>query len=177
MKGNGSHIVLIGFMGSGKSTVGKLLASAMHMEFVDLDSFIEKEQNCTIKEMFAQHGEAYFREVESKALFELLSRPQKIIISTGGGAPCYHNNIELIRKNSLSIYLKVGSVRLVDRLKNDTQRPLIQNKTDKELLSFVKSTLKNREQYYSQADRRIRAIDSPEVLTKRLTNFIMKSSL
>ena len=177
MEGIGSHIVLIGFMGSGKTTVGNLLADALHMEFIDMDSYIEKQQKRSIKEIFADKGEAYFRKVESEALSKILSTSKKIVLSTGGGAPFYHNNMNLIKANALSIYLKVGSKRLVERLKNDTQRPLILNKTDKELLTFVKTTLGEREKYYYQADIRIRAIDLPEKLTKRITNYILKTNL
>jgi shikimate kinase len=177
MQGIGSHIVLIGFMGSGKSTIGKLLAKTLNMEFIDMDLYIEKQQKCTIKEIFANKGEPYFRKIESDALLQILSRSKKYVVATGGGAPCNLDNMNLIKSNSLSVYLKVGRKRLVERLLNDTERPLLQNKTSKELLSFVKTTLGDREKYYSQSDIRIRAIDSPEKLTERLTNFILKTNL
>jgi len=177
MKGIRSHIVLIGFMGSGKTTVGKLLAKAINLEFIDMDSFIEKEQKSTIKEIFSNKGEAYFRKLESKALSKILSNSKKKVISTGGGAPCFLNNMEIIKSNSISVYLKVGSQRLVERLIQDTQRPLIQNKTDKELLTFVKDTLRERQKDYSQADITVRAIDSPDSLTERITKFILKENL
>ncbi|MFT4534953.1 MAG: shikimate kinase [Saprospiraceae bacterium] len=177
MKGIRSHIVLVGFMGSGKTTVGKLLADALHMEFIDLDSYIEKDQNRTIAEIFAGKGEAYFREVESIALNEILKLSNKVVVSTGGGAPCHLDSMDIIKLHSLSVYLKIGSRRLAERLKNDTERPLLQNKTEKELLSFVKRTLREREKYYSQANFRIRAVDTPEKITKRLTNYILKTNL
>ncbi len=177
MQGIGLHIVLVGFMGSGKSTVGKLLAEALDMEFIDMDLYIEKQQKCSIKEIFTNKGETYFRKVESVALLEVLSNSKRNVISTGGGAPCYLDNMNLIKLNSLSVYLKVGRIRLIERLKNDTERPLLQNKTSKELLSFVKTTLGDREKYYSQADIRIRAIGSPEKIIKRLTNYILKANL
>lgn len=177
MKGIGTHIVLVGFMGSGKTTVGKLLADALHMEFVDMDAFIEKGQNCTIKQIFAERGEDHFRKIESEALNNILAMPNYKVVSTGGGAPCYLSNMDLIKSKSLSIYLKVGIRRLIARLKNDTERPLLQNKTDKEMLSFVKAKLRNREIQYSQADIRVRAIDSPEKITKRLTNYILNTNL
>jgi shikimate kinase len=177
MEGIGTHIVLIGFMGSGKTTVGKMLADVLHMEFLDMDSYIEKQQNCTIKEIFADRGEAYFRELESKTLSDILSKSKKMVVSTGGGAPCHFNGMDKIKSESLSVYLKVGRQRLVDRLKEDTQRPLLQNKTDKELLTFVKTTLGKRENDYLRADIRVRAIDSPSKLTRRLTNYILKTDL
>ena len=86
-------------------------------------------------------------------------------------------SITSLKSNSLSVYLRVGRNRLVERLINDRERPLLQNKTREELFSFVKSTLGDREKYYSQADICIRAFDSPEKLTKRLTNYIMNANL
>ena len=170
MEGIGSHIVLIGFMGSGKTTVGELLAATLNVDFIDMDLYIENQQKCSIKDIFANKGEAYFRKLESETLLRLLSKSKKMVISTGGGAPCYLDNMSLIKSNSLSVYLKVGSKRLVNRLRNDRQRPLLQNKTEKELLSFVKTTLRKREKDYLKADIRVRAIDTPKKLTKRLTN-------
>ncbi len=177
MKGIRSHIVLIGFMGSGKTTVGKLLASALDMDFIDMDSYIEKEQKCSIKEIFADKGEDEFRKLESIALCDVLAKSNKAIISTGGGAPCFHNSMDIIKSKSLSVYLKVGSKELVRRLINDTQRPLLQNKSLKDLLSFVKLTLRVREEEYSKADIRVRAIDAPDLLTKRIIKYILKDVL
>lgn len=177
MKGIRSHIVLVGFMGSGKTTLGRMLGLALNIEFIDMDLYIEKQQKCSIKKIFADKGELYFRRIESEALRKILAMPKKVIVSTGGGAPCYLDNMSLIKSQSLSVYLKIGSKRLVARLKNDTERPLLQNKTEKELLSFVKRTLREREKHYKQADIRIRAIDTPQKLTKRLTNYILKTNL
>lgn len=177
MEGIGSHIVLIGFMGSGKTTVGKLLADTLNIDFIDMDLYIEKQQKYSIKEIFAKKGESYFRKIESETLLEILDKSKRMVISTGGGTPCYLDNMNLIKSNSLSVYLKVGCRRLVERLKNDLQRPLIQNKTDKELFTYVKIALGERDKYYSQADIRLRAIDSPEKMTKRLTNYILKTDL
>ena len=177
MKGIRSHIVLIGFMGSGKTTVGKLLANALDMDFIDMDSYIEEEQKCTVKEIFEEKGQDVFRKLESIALSDILAKPNKVIISTGGGAPCFHNNMDIIKSKSLSVYLKVGSKQLVRRLINDTQRPLLQNKTDKELLSYVKLTLREREKEYVKADIRVRAVDTPDALVKRIIKNILKLNL
>ena len=177
MKGIGSHIVLVGFMGSGKTTVGRLLATSLNMEFIDMDAYIEKQEGSPIREIFTDMGEIYFRELESKALIEILAIPKKVVVSTGGGVPCFGDNMDIIKLNSVSVYMKVGSKRLLERLKGDTSRPLLYNKTDKELLVFVRDKLREREQDYSRADIRIRAIGTPEVLTERLTNYIMKTSL
>lgn len=177
MKGIRSHIVLIGFMGSGKTTVGKLLANALKMDFIDMDSYIENKEKCTIKEIFKEKGEDVFRKLESKALSEILKQSDKAIVSTGGGTPCFHNNMEMIKSESLSVYLKVGSKELVRRLISDTQRPLLQNKTNKELLSFVKLTLREREKDYLRANIRVRAIDSPDELTKRIIKYILNRDL
>jgi len=172
MKGIGSHIVLIGFMGSGKTTVGKLLAASLDIGFIDMDAYIEEKEKSTIHDIFAEKGEAYFRSAETRALSEILALPTKVVISTGGGTPCFGDNMEEIKTKSVSIYLKVGRQRLVERLKGDVHRPLLQNKSEVELMRFVKMKLKEREHYYSSADIRLRAIDAPKRLTERLINYI-----
>ncbi len=170
MNGIGSHIVLVGFMGSGKTTVGKLLAASLGVDFVDMDSYIEIKEKKTIQDIFKDNGEAYFRTLESRALSDILSQSKKSVVSTGGGVPCFGDNMDFIKANSLSVYLKVGSKRLANRLKDDHQRPLLQNKTNKELLSFVKEKMKSREIFYNRADIKIRAIDAPENIKERIVN-------
>ena len=144
------NIVLIGFMGCGKSSVGKKIANKMNMNFIDLDKIIEKNENTSIQTIFDIKGEPYFRALEKKWL--LSYNGENSIISLGGGTPCYENNIELINKIGISIYLEMNTYALTNRLYNSKQkRPLIEKyKNDKgilyqeieKLLSFRKETYK-----------------------------------
>lgn len=176
MEGIRSHIVLVGFMGSGKSTIGRLLAGALEIDFVDVDNYIEAQENRSIKDIFLHEGESEFRKMETVALKTILSREGLSVIATGGGAPCFNNNMKLIVDSSVSIYLKVGKVRLVERLKNDNQRPLLQNKNETELLSYVKNILQEREQFYRRSTFTLRAIDPPEVLIRRIMKNLTKTN-
>ena len=144
-------IFLIGFMGSGKSTVGKKLAKKLKLHFIDLDKYIENKHSATINDIFLEIGEAEFRELERKALDEIVKR-QDIIISTGGGTPCFHNNIEKMNQSGLTIYLETNPGILFSRLTNSKlERPLIQNKSETELKQYISETLKMRKEFYEQA--------------------------
>lgn len=146
------RIYLIGYMGSGKSTVGKGLATALKLQFLDLDNYIEKRNFKTIPEIFATEGETGFRIIEKKALQEV-SEFEDIIIATGGGAPCFFDNMELIKKTGISLYLKGSPRILAQRLLNSKiERPLIKGKSKEELIAFIAETLAKRNEWYSQAD-------------------------
>lgn len=145
------RIFLIGFMGSGKSTIGRSLASKLKLDFIDLDNYIQESQNKTISEIFEAHGEAGFREIESKCLKEL-AKIEQGVISTGGGTPCWGDNMEFIKSHGISIYLKCSTDMLVDRLINSkNKRPLIEGKNCDELRDFVDKTLEKRDHFYNQA--------------------------
>lgn len=145
------RIYLIGYMGSGKSTVGKGLAKELSLQFIDLDSFIEERNHKTIPEIFASLGENGFRLLEQKALHEVASF-ENIVIATGGGAPCFFDNMEVINKTGISVYLNGTPQILMDRLRHSkTDRPLINGKSDPELLEFIHDTLEKRNQWYKQA--------------------------
>lgn len=102
-----SKIFLIGYMGSGKSTAGKKLAAELGYAFIDLDHFLEKEYQQTIPEIFAARGEAEFRNMEHNTLKKVLEKSD-VVISAGGGTPCYFNNMELMNNNGITIYLKMS---------------------------------------------------------------------
>ncbi len=138
-------------MGSGKSTLGRRLSEHLSLQFVDMDHYIE-ERNCkTIPQIFSEEGEAEFRKKERKALEEL-SEFTDIVIATGGGAPCFFDNIELMNKTGKTIYLNIDSKILADRLlKSKTERPLIKGKSRDELVAFIDDTLKKRNEFYLQA--------------------------
>jgi shikimate kinase len=144
-------IVLMGFMGSGKTTLGKQLAALLGFTFIDLDRFIETEENRTISEIFERDGEVAFRRLESNALNRILNHPNQVI-SIGGGAPCQPGNMDLIRGKSLSVYLKVSEPELLQRLaRSSTSRPLLSGKSESEMQSVICTLLESRESYYRQA--------------------------
>ena len=140
-------------MGCGKSTIAQTLSKNNGIPFVDLDQYIEKKINLTINAIFEQRGEIYFRKLEHQAFVELLNSSKPLIIGLGGGTPCYANNHELlIGENVVSIYLKASIQTLFDRLSlNKSKRPLIANKSDKELKEFIAMHLFERSFYYNQA--------------------------
>ncbi|MBO3099856.1 shikimate kinase [Gelidibacter pelagius] len=151
-------IVLIGYMGSGKSTIGKKLSEIINFEFIDLDDYIQKKENLSIPQIFEAKGEIYFRKREHLYLKEVLQL-NNIILSLGGGTPCYGNNMDTIlnAENTHSIYLKSSIPILVRRLTPEkTQRPLIAHlKSDEELTEFIGKHLFERSYYYSQSNQTI----------------------
>ena len=145
-------VFLIGFMGCGKSTFGKKLAEQLNWDFVDLDDYIEKQEGASIPLIFKNKGEAYFRSLESKAVEES-SRWEKTVISTGGGTPCFNDNIISINNIGLSIYIKLSPEVLKSRLEGEkAKRPLIANLSDTELLSFIEAKLAERSDDYSKSE-------------------------
>ncbi len=149
------RIYLIGYMGCGKSHLGWKLADHLGVQFVDMDNYIE-ERNCkSIPQIFAEEGEPEFRKKERKALEEL-SEFTDIVIATGGGAPCFFDNIDLMNETGNTIYLNIDPAILADRLlKSKTERPLIKGKSREELVAFIDETLKKRDVFYSQAKYQI----------------------
>ena len=145
------RVFLIGYMGAGKSTLGKALAQAMELTFVDLDHFIEEKYHKTVRDIFAEVGEEGFRQRERDALVEA-SQFENVVISLGGGTPCFFDNMEIVRQAGVSVYLKPTEDVLLRRLiKGKHKRPIIANKTDEELLAFIRENLAQREPYYTRA--------------------------
>ncbi len=146
-----NNIYLLGYMGSGKSTIGKKLARKLNLAFIDLDKYIEAKQSASISELFEQKGELDFRNIERQSLIEV-SKLENKVISLGGGTPCFFDNMKIINNASLSIYLKMSTGMLVSRLINaKIQRPLIRNKNREDLYHFIENQLEYREPFYSQA--------------------------
>jgi shikimate kinase len=144
-------IFLIGYMGSGKTTIGKLLAKKMNLQFVDIDLFIENRYRKSITAIFAEKGEAGFREIERRTLQEIAGF-EDIVISTGGGLPCFFDNMDVMNDSGTTIYLKTSMKELVKRLNTGKQnRPLIKDKTTAELYEFVDQNLQKREPFYNKA--------------------------
>ncbi|MFD0991095.1 shikimate kinase [Mariniflexile jejuense] len=149
-------LILIGYMASGKSTLGRILAKKLNYEFLDLDDYIEANENTTISNIFKLEGEIYFRKKETFYLKKLLESKTNLVLSLGGGTPCYSNNMEMIlnANNAKSIYLKASIPTLIARLKNEkSKRPLIAHiETDELLEEFIGKHLFERSQYYSLAN-------------------------
>ena len=142
-------------MGAGKTTYGKKLAHKIKFSFIDLDSYIESRYRYSINSLFRLIDEKGFRIIEHNILKEIISL-KNCIIATGGGTPCFHNNIDLINKNGISIYLKYSPTFLYNRLiKTKRNRPLLQKKNNEELKQFINSSLLNREKFYNQAHHTI----------------------
>ena len=144
--------VLLGYMGSGKSTVAKALSNKLHLPCIDLDDYIVEKEQMTVNKIFQTHGEIYFRLQESKYLKEILEMDSELVISVGGGTPCYSNNMDLINQHSRSIYLKGNIATICQRLKNEKdQRPLIADLNDQQLTEFVAKHLFERRNFYERA--------------------------
>jgi shikimate kinase len=145
-------IFLIGFMGSGKTTLGRKLASRMGYEFIDLDHKLEQQVELSIAEYFSFFGEDAFRKLESDVLKKTLY-PENVVISTGGGLPCYFDNMDWMKANGKVVYINLSPKTLADRLENGKEeRPLLQDKHGDDLILFIEQKLAEREKYYSQAN-------------------------
>lgn len=157
-------IIIVGYMGSGKSTIANKLSKVTHIPYIDLDEYIEKNTNLTIKEIFENHGEIYFRKLEHTSFVELLNGSEPLIIGLGGGTPCYANNHELLKGDHVvSIYLKASVETLFDRLtSNKSKRPLIAEKSEEELKEFIAKHLFDRSFYYNQAQYKV-SVDNKSI--------------
>ncbi len=151
-------VFLIGYMGCGKTILGKALASQMNISFLDLDKKIEEYENKSINKIFKLKGELYFRQVERKILLNLIDSSVPKIVSLGGGAPCYFTNMaDIINSNHQSIYIKASADNLVNRLYgNNEKRPLISHLKNKiDLTKFIKKHLFERSLFYEKAQIKI----------------------
>ena len=142
-------VYLIGYMGSGKTTFGRLLAKKLKISFLDTDIEIEKKEKKSISEIFQENGESYFRKLENQLLKTLNNEK---LIACGGGMPIHNNNMSLINKKGKSIYLKGSSNYLAEKLKNDQKRrPLIYDVEKRNLEKYIKKELEKREPLYNLA--------------------------
>ncbi len=152
-------IFLVGFMGSGKSTVGQSLAGRLGYSFIDMDARLEGEQGMTINEIFEKLGEKAFRDMENNLLKEMVSL-QDTVISTGGGLPCTGNNMDLINRKGVSIYLRMDPAALLNRLsRGKSRRPLIRHLSRQELETFICEKLREREPVYLRAHHTISGLN------------------
>lgn len=147
----GQKIFLIGFMGSGKTYWGKQWASAHDFSLVDLDDAIEKSEGKTVVELFEQHGEDYFRMLETRILHRLANK-RNTIIACGGGTPCFHDNMKWMNDHGKTVYISSTPTRILERvLEEQSKRPLLKKINKAELLFFIEQKLKEREPFYMQA--------------------------
>ncbi|WP_426484057.1 shikimate kinase [Flavobacterium sp. 2] len=157
-------IVLLGYMGCGKSTIAQNLSKITNIPFLDLDTCIEKRANLSINEIFSKQGEVYFRKLEHEMFVELLNSSENNIIGLGGGTPCYANNHLLLQNDDIvSIYLKASIDTLYNRLaQNKSKRPLIANMEEDEMKEFIAKHLFDRSFYYNHAQHKV-SVDAKSV--------------
>ncbi|MBQ7361333.1 MAG: shikimate kinase [Bacteroidaceae bacterium] len=147
-----TRLILIGFMGSGKTTLGRALAKELGLTFIDLDNYIELRRCKSINRIFEESGEDGFRTIERNLLHEVCEF-ENVVISAGGGTPCFFDNIDYMNAQGTTIYLQVSNERLLERLRiAKSRRPLLKDKNDEEIKAFIEEQLARREKYYLQAD-------------------------
>lgn len=145
------RIILIGYMGAGKTTLGRALAKDLGVPFYDLDWYIETRMHRSVKQIFDERGEEGFRKIEHNMLHEV-AEFENVVISCGGGTPCYYDNIDYMNSQGHTVYLKAEPKVLFEHLKmGRTVRPLLLGKTPETMLGFIESQLQERENYYSKA--------------------------
>lgn len=145
------RIYIVGFMGSGKTTTGKKLAAGLHWSFIDLDREIEETAGKTIIEIFSDSGEEFFRKLESETLRHL-NIQRDTVISVGGGAPCFSNNMDFMNKTGIVIYLRMTPRQLKSRLSGKPgERPLLKDIAKNDLHQYIGEKLSEREEYYNKA--------------------------
>ena len=164
-------IYIIGYMGSGKTTIASELSNILNLPYLDTDKEIQKKTNYTINEIFKKFDEIYFRKIE-KEIFTSIKGNK--IVSTGGGLPTYSDNMKYIKKNGISIYLKTPIQILHNRLKKSSEnRPLIQKIKNSDLKIFIKKQIKQREYFYKQANYILETKDlSKEEILRKIHSFV-----
>ena len=168
-------VILIGYMAVGKTTIAQLLSEKISLKFVDLDNLIEKKTNLSISEIFKLKGEIYFRKIEHEVFKEIITNYENLIISTGGGTPCYaDNHLFLNGENITSVYLKASLTVILQRLKLEKKtRPLVANQSEEELKEFVAKHLFERSYFYNQATFKVDVDDkNPEDIVQEILQLL-----
>lgn len=155
-------VVLLGYMGCGKSAISRSLSNLLNLKRIDLDDYIEEKEKSSIAAIFATKGEIYFRKLETACLKELLEGSADFILSLGGGTPCFGANMELVNQKGHSVYLNASIPTLVERLLPEKQkRPLIARISDEELPEFIGKHLFERNNFYLQAKHKVSVNNKP----------------
>lgn len=170
------HIFLTGFMGSGKTTLGRATAELLQLPFVDLDEYIEAGEQKSISEIFKDKGGKTFRELEEIYLGAICERSSKQLIALGGGTICNDNNLQFVKSSGLLVYLELPIKDLIERLKDNTEQRPILNEVPIEIREFfIKNILEERKKYYEQAHIRINASDlTASHLAQNILDFTQK---
>ena len=166
-------IVLLGYMGSGKSTVGRIIANHLNIKFLDLDDYIEEGEAMSIASIFETKGEIYFRKKEIEYLNKIFSSEDSFVLSLGGGTPCFGTNMTFVNeKTANSFYLNVGINELFDRLvKEKSHRPIISHLQDEELTEFIGKHLFERSYFYNQAHQKVKSNNNtPTEIAEMIVN-------
>lgn len=174
-----TRIFLVGYMGAGKTTLGRALAKELGIEFIDLDCYIEERMCRSIAQIFAEKGEEGFRDIERRMLHEA-GEFEDVVISTGGGTPCFFDNMEYMNSQGATVFLDVDVERLFIRLSiARKKRPLIMNKSDEELRLFIAEQLEKRMPYYSKAAQRFEAdkLEDVKQVEMSVQNFLREIEL
>ena len=172
-----NRIILIGYMGAGKTTVGKVLSKELGLEFYDLDWYIESRMRKTVPQLFAERGEDGFRKIEHNMLHEV-AEFENTVISCGGGTPCFFDNIEYMNQQAQVVYLKASPEVLYKHLlMGKTERPLLKGKSPEELILFIREQLEKREEFYKQAQYSLDVslmddYDKIKITVERLRNLL-----
>ena len=172
-----NRLFLVGYMGCGKTTIGKFVARDMNWKFIDMDAYFEEKHACTITEFFAKHGERGFREAERMVVAEL-AKAEEAVIACGGGAPCFFDNMRTMNASGATIYINVAPAELAARLKSaKANRPLLAKKTDEELLSHITAQLAEREKFYRQAHMIVDGVALPMQAYRTLVEMFPEENL
>ena len=167
-------IFLMGMPGSGKSTFGKKLAAKLDYLFLDLDEYIENKTQKTVSELFSEKGEPFFRELETLYLTEIIGQKNKLVLSLGGGTPCFNNNLDHIKDFGTSIFLDAPIKLLADRILNATTiRPMFKDLRPEQLILKLEELHKNRCPFYKEADIMVNVID---LKLNEVIHFLTKKS-
>ena len=161
-----NKIILLGYMGCGKTTIGQKLAVSLNRQFIDLDQYIEQNEKLSIKKLFESNKEIQFRKLEHHYLKELISNPDSFVLSLGGGTPCYANNHLMLQADHItSVYLKASIATLTKRLEDQKDsRPLLANQPDDEMAEFIAKHIFERSYFYSHATHTVN-IDGKSIET------------
>lgn len=170
-------VVLLGYMGCGKSTVGQILADNIETKFLDLDAYIEHQQQATISELFDSKGELFFRNIEAQAVKQLCNESDSLILALGGGTPCYADTMQFLvnHLNVKTVYLNLSIKNLSDRLIHEkAKRPLIANLNKEDIPEFIGKHLFERAFFYNQAELTIHTdnLAIEEILAKIQTELL-----